>query len=87
MSGYKQYANIITIQGYDDPKAEAYLAGNVSDEDMIEYLKQWDNGDTPVEYEDLPCGSADTVVTDGYYYLYSNKNCEYVGLVEKVIEE
>ena len=82
----KMFANIVTLYDYKDPKVESFFKGDVSDEDMIDHLKQWDHGDTPVEYEEMPVGKDDTVEHDGYYYFYFNRYGGYCGLVEQVDE-
>ena len=79
----KQYANIVVLNDYEDDMVAKYFKRDISDDDMIAYMKKWDHGEAVFDYDDLPCGSHDVVIHDGYYYLYSNLICGYVGLAER----
>jgi hypothetical protein len=76
---------VVTRKSQDDEHVLQYLNDQITSDEMIDYLSQYDTGSSPFLFEDFPADKNDDVEYNGYYYLFSNKQQGYVGLIEKAI--
>jgi len=79
----KTYYSIVFIHDYEDSTADAFLTGDMSEDQMIEYLSQWDNGsENEHSPQDEPsAGTADNTYDNHRGYILSwNTGLGYVGL-------
>lgn len=84
----KEYYSIIFMHDYDDETVKKFLDGDGVDEDeMIEYLSQWDGGhesETSMNtYPYQPHGKNDRTYRKGKYTLSWNVGLGYVGLTRE----
>ena len=82
----KKYLNIIFLQGKD---AEDFLEiiRDLGESAAMNYLKEWDMGDSCDESETHPAGRSDSSFISGAYIMSYNKSLSYVGLCRVVESE
>ena len=73
------YTPIVFLHDYQDETVADYLAGKLTDGEMVDYLAQWDYGDG--EEQAAPsAGTADQTVEKDGYALSFNFGLGYAGL-------
>ncbi len=82
----KKYQEITFLQGEAATEAIALLEDH-GEEAALDYLKQWDNGDDSMCYDESPAGSYDQIYREGDYELNYNTALEYIGLYKIIREE
>ena len=71
----KKYQEITFLQGEAATEAIALLEDQ-GEEAALDYLKQWDNGDESMCYDESPAGNSDQIYRKGDYVLNYNTSLE-----------
>jgi len=79
------YANIVFMQSSQDTAEPLRILEEQGEHAALEYLKQWDYGDSYEENNEPCAGTDDTIYREGPYIMSYNTRLEYIGL-ERVID-
>jgi hypothetical protein len=76
------YQDIVFLQNEEANEALNILK-NKGQDSCMNFLSQWDYGDSPY-IEDNPIGLSDTTYEKDNYIMHYNTSIEYIGLIKKV---
>lgn len=77
-----KYENIIFLQGSEAEKVLEMVL-NQGERKALEHLKQWDNGESPVETcEGMPWGTKDRIYRNESYVMSYNMDLGHIGLAK-----
>ena len=82
----KKYLNIIFLQG-EDAEEVLEIIRDQGESAAMNYLKEWDMGDSCDESETHPAGRSDSSFIRGNYIMNYNDSLSYVGLCRVVESE
>ena len=82
----KKYLNIIFLQG-EDAEEVLEIIRSQGESVAMNYLKEWDMGDSCDESETHPAGRSDSSFIRGDYIMNYNDSLSYVGLCRVVESE
>jgi hypothetical protein len=81
-----KYEDIIFLHQDSEESHEALaILEDCGEHETMEFLKQWDYGDCPVEERpDAPRGTDDTNYQEGDYIMSYNTRLGYIGLIKVI---